>query len=113
MVPDLPIQMAPMDDVMQKLTDDKRYVQGLHQQKFLIVVGTGPTGPFVHVASFGFAAKQGEKIQGQRPDERFADHIVRAISLNLLEPETSRVMRYDVRTHSIRATHLAGQRASE
>ena len=56
MVPDLPIQMAPMDDVMQKLTDDKRYVQGLHQQKFLIVVGTGPTGPFVHVASFGFAA---------------------------------------------------------
>jgi hypothetical protein len=77
------------------------------------VVGTGPTGPFVHVASFGFAAKQGEKIQGQRPDERFADHIVRAISLNLLEPETSQVMRYDVRTHSIRATHLAGQRASE
>lgn len=97
-----------MADVMQKLIDDKNYVDGVLQQRFLIVVGTGPTGPFVHVASFSFASKHGEKVQGQMNfagDGRFANHIVRAISLNLLEPDTAEVMQYEVRTQSIRATH--------
>ena len=93
-----------MADVMQKLIDEKNYVDGVLQKRFLIVVGTGPTGPFVHVASFSFASKHGEKVQGQMNfagDERFANHVVRAISLNLLKQDTAAVMQFEVRARCL------------